>query len=255
MIEKKHIHNDFISSEKLISAMISNFNNSGIPFGNQDRNSLKLFSLNDETLNIKSFKIPNIINQITYKFFRKSKAQRSYEYANELINFGIGTPTPIAYFEFTTVLLFKNSYYVSKQQDCDLTYRELTTNFDYPNHEQILRAFTKFTFLLHENGVNFLDHSPGNTLIKKVGSSYKFYLVDLNRMQFGPMDFEARIKNFARLTTHKQMVEVMSDEYSKCINKPYEEVYNLMWEYTENFQYNYQRRRRLKKKLKFWRKG
>lgn len=233
---------------------ISNFETEGTPFGNQDRNALKLFQLNDTTLNVKSFKIPNLINQIAYKFFRKSKAQRSFEYACRLQSLGIGTPQPVAYYEYKTPLLFKKSYYISEQIDCDLTYRELTTDLNYPEHETILRAFTRFTFSLHEKQVKFLDHSPGNTLIQKVGDDYKFYLVDLNRMEFKSMDLNERIKNFAKLTIHKSMIEVMSDEYAKCIKEPYENVFQLMWHYTQEFQNKYKRKRQLKKKLKFWKK-
>ncbi|WP_431136677.1 Kdo domain containing protein [Psychroserpens mesophilus] len=242
----------FEAHTKRLTDDILNFDTKGTPFGNQDRNSLKLFELNGTTINVKSFRIPNFINQIAYRFFRKSKAQRSYEYANCLLNLDIGTPQPIAYYEFKTWLLFKKSYYISEHQDCDLTYRELTKNFDYPEHETILRAFTRFTYELHEKNVHFLDHSPGNTLIKKVGDTYAFYLVDLNRMEFKELDFETRIKNFSKLTTHKFMVEIMSDEYSKCSGKDYNSVFELMWTYTEAFQNRYHKKRRLKNKLKFW---
>jgi hypothetical protein len=209
---------------------------------------------NGININIKAFKIPNIINQVVYSFFRKSKAQRSFEYAIKLKNLGIGTPKPIAYFEYKSNSLFKKSFYVSEQQDCDLTYRELTTNFDYSDYDDMLRAFTRFTYNLHEKGIHFLDHSPGNTLIKKKDKSYDFYLVDLNRMNFGPLDFETRIKNFAKLTIHKLMVEIMSDEYAKCIGKPYDKIFDLMWKETEAFQYRFHRKKRLKKRLKFWKK-
>ncbi|SFD32465.1 lipopolysaccharide kinase InaA family protein [Algibacter pectinivorans] len=246
------IHNNFKPYKAEIDNFIFNFDNEGEDFGNQERNSLKLFNLNDRLVNIKSFRIPNIVNQIAYKFFRKSKAQRSYEYANKLTNLGIGTPQPIAYYEFVSPFVFKNSYYVSKHLNCDLTYRELTTNFNYPNHEAILRAFTRFTFNLHEKGIHFLDHSPGNTLIEINQGDYKFYLVDLNRMEFKSLDFETRIKNFAKLTIHKKMVEVMSDEYAKCSGEEYSRVFNLMWSETEAFQARYHRKRRLKNKIKFW---
>ena len=238
----------------VLDDFITNFKTKGEDFGNQDRNALKLFQLNETTLNVKSFKIPNLINQIAYKFFRKSKAQRSFEYACRLQSLGIGTPQPVAYYEYKTPFLFKKSYYISEQIDCDLTYRELTTDLNYPEHETILRAFTRFTFSLHEKQVKFLDHSPGNTLIQKVGDDYKFYLVDLNRMEFKSMDLNERIKNFAKLTIHKSMIEVMSDEYAKCIKEPYENVFQLMWHYTQEFQNKYKRKRQLKKKLKFWKK-
>jgi len=247
-------HNSYESNKGTIQGFIENFNTSGEQFGKASRNTIKLFDLGDQTVNIKLFKVPNIFNQIAYKFLRKSKAQRSFEYANILLEHGIGTPQPIAYYEFTTPLLFKKSYYVSEHLKCDLTYRELTKNFDYPDHETILRAFTRFTFKLHENDIHFLDHSPGNTLIKKMDGHYEFYLVDLNRMKFRTMDFQTRIKNFSRLTIHKSMVEVMSDEYAKLCNEDYEKVFELMWNYTEAFQRKFHRKKNLKKKLKFWKR-
>jgi len=252
MNKRKEIHSAYTDKEAAIEAIIRNFDHEGDTFGNQDRNSLKEFRLKDEKIIVKSFRTPNVVNQIAYKFFRKSKAERSYIYANRLVDLEIGTPTPMAYFEFVTPLLFKKSYYLSAYQDCDLTFRELTTNLNYPQHEAILRAFTRFTFELHEKSIHFLDHSPGNTLIKIDKDSFNFYLVDLNRMNFGTLDFETRIKNFARLTIHKAMVEIMSDEYAKCIGKPYEKVFNLMWYETQMFQAKYHRKRRLKKRFKFW---
>lgn len=248
------IEDKFTAITAQLDDVIINFDTSGTPFGNQDRNSLRLFKIEDKTLNVKSFKIPNVINQIAYRFFRKSKAQRSFEYANKLLNLGIGTPQPIAYYEFITAFFFKKSFYISEQLSCDITYRELTKDLNYPNHEDILRAFTRFTYNLHEKNVNFLDHSPGNTLIKIKDNSYEFFLVDLNRMKYGSMDFETRIKNFAKLTTHESMVKVMSDEYAKCCNQPYEKVFELMWNSTQNFQDKYYRKKRLKKKLKFWKR-
>jgi hypothetical protein len=169
--------------------------------------------------------LPNAINKIAYRFFRKSKAERSYSYACQLTNLGIGTPQPVAFYEFESVLFFGKSFYISHHQNCDFTFRELTFNFNIPNHETILRAFTRFTFKLHENNVNFLDHSPGNTLIDINQGDYKFYLVDLNRMNFEIMSFQERLRNFSKLTTHRNMVEVMSDEYAKCINEDYEKVF------------------------------
>lgn len=240
-------HKDFLDD------CIIHFETKGEPFGNQKRNALRLFKLNSDTINIKSFKVPNIINQIAYKFFRKSKAQRSFEYAIKLKELGIGTPEPIAYYEFKTPFLFKKSYYISKQLDCDLTYRELTHDFNYPDYDNILRAFTRFTYQLHEKGIKFLDHSPGNTLIKKVAHGYEFYLVDLNRMEFKQMEFEERIKNFDRLTIHKSMVEVMSDEYAKVSGENYDDIVKLMWQFTEEFQAKHHKKQKLKKKLKFWR--
>ena len=117
-----------------------------------------------------------------------------------------------------------------------------------------MRKFIHFTHKLHENNILFKDHSPGNTLIKKINNDYHFYLVDLNRMSFKSLSFSERMKNFSRLTPKKEMIEIMSNEYAQLTNKDYDVVFNEMWKHTAEFQKKYFRKRRLKKKLKFWKK-
>ena len=251
-MKETKVFNDHVKHRNKLTQAIHDFDS--FEGGVGDRNTIKILNIEGINVNIKAFKIPNIFNQIAYRFFRKSKAQRSFEYAKKLIELGIGSPKPLAFFEFNTLLLFKKSFYLSEQVDCDLTYRELITDLNYPNYETILRAFTRFTYLLHERGIQFLDHSPGNTLIKKNGNHYDFYLVDLNRMNFGELDFETRIKNFSRLTMYKSMVEIMSDEYAKCSGEDYELIFNLMWDSTLRFQEKYHNRMKLKKTIKFWKK-
>lgn len=253
---KKHstVSPNFKINEAFLNDIIENYDIKGEDFGNQDRNSLKLFRFNGTIVNVKSFRVPNIVNQIAYRFFRSSKAQRSFEYATILQDRGIGTPQPIAFFEFTSFCCFKNSYYISEQVDAALTYRELVTVPNFKNHEEILRAFTRFTYSLHEKGINFLDHSPGNTLIVDKNEGYDFYLVDLNRMKFQEMSFQDRMQNFSRLTPKKEMVEVMSDEYAKISGLSYTKVLDTMWNETVAFQEKFKRKQLLKKKLKFWKK-
>lgn len=249
---QSEISEDYKAFQKELVHIVENFSSEGQKFGNQKRNSLKTFTLGDETVNVKSFRVPHFINKIAYRFFRKSKAQRSFEFAHALLKKGIKTPYPIAYFQEKSGLFFGESYYISHHLKYDLTYRDLIHNKDYPDRDAILKAFTHFTFKLHENGVEFLDHSPGNTLIiKKDNGEYDFYLVDLNRMKFhDKMDYATRIKNFERLTPDKEMVRKMSQEYAVLIGKDFETVFKDMWAVTENFQKHHQRRRNLKKKLK-----
>ncbi|NND51135.1 MAG: Kdo domain containing protein [Flavobacteriaceae bacterium] len=249
---KQIFHKKYVDKSPKIDEIISSFDTEGDLIYAGDRNQIKTFSLDDLTITIKSFKSPNIINKIVYRFFRKSKAERSFEHAKILLANDLGTPHPIAYYEFPTALFFKRSYYVSEHVPYDLTFRELTHDLDMPEHEMILRAFTRFTHQLHKNNINFLDHSPGNTLIKKQNDGYQFYLVDLNRMVFHSMDFETRVKNLSRLTVHKSMIETMSDEYSKCTGEDVDKIFDLMWRSTLKFQYKFHRKRRIKNALQFW---
>jgi hypothetical protein len=252
----KYIFNpSFKSFEKQIRNFVNNFDTTGILFGDGQRNKIKLFDLENKTINIKSFKIPNIINQVAYKYFRKSKARRSYEYANKLLENGIGTPQPIAYAEDFKLSGLEKSFYISEHLQAELTFRELVLQPDYPDHENILRQFTRFTFDLHQKGIEFLDHSPGNTLIKEEAkNAYSFYLVDLNRMNFHDvMDFDSRMKNFNRLTPKTEMLAIMSDEYAKLYGKKFDEVFAKMCFYTNDFQTKFHRKIARKKKLLFWR--
>lgn len=244
-----------VSNSREVLYFIKNFNSTGILFGDGQRNKIKLFELEGKTINIKSFKIPHLINKIAYKYFRKSKARRSFEYATTLLEKGIGTPEPIAFLENYDFIGLKDSYYVSEHLECELTYRELVEIPDFPDHESILRQFTRFSFDLHEKGIEFLDHSPGNTLIKKnAEGNYDFFLVDLNRMNFHEsMDFDSRMKNLSHLTPKKEMIALMSNEYSKVYPAQKEEdIFEKMWFYTNDFQERFAKKRRLKKKLKFW---
>lgn len=250
----KHLKNELLSC-------IQNFETSGINVVEGERNVIKKFTIKDFQINIKKFKNPNLFNKYIYQFFRKSKAKRSFEYATKLIDCGIQTPFPIAYYEKFEGGLTE-SYYISEHVDYDFDFRVLIHNPKFKNREEILRQFANFTFKLHENGINFLDHSPGNTLVKEIETKnkidtsaplsnlasaplgnrisedfqYEFYLIDLNRMRFEVMDFEKRMHNFRRLWLSKTMLKILSEEYSKLYGKTYEEVHSLMSKHSKAFQ-------------------
>lgn len=246
------VNPEFKSHEEEISAAFQNFDQSGENYILGERNRIKLFDIDNQKINIKAFKIPNKLNQLIYRYFRPSKAKRSFNYAQHLLQKGIGTPNPVAFFEEFGGLGLKRSYYASIHQDYDLTYRELVEVKDYPDHENILRQFTQFCYKMHQSGIEFKDHSPGNTLIKKGKEGlYSFYLVDLNRMKFHDfMDIEQRMKNLSRLTPKKEMVQVMADEYAEISGENPDRLFTLLWDYTEKFQEKYHRKQRAKKKLK-----
>ncbi|UYW00342.1 Kdo domain containing protein [Flavobacterium agricola] len=239
-----------ISEADLIS-ITKNFNASGQMLADGKRNKIKIFNYLGNKINVKAFKVPILINKIIYGYFRPSKAKRSFEYASILLKKGIGTPNPIAYIENKNIIGLQDSYYFCEHIDADLTYRELVLQPEWPNHAEILKQFVGFCFQLHENGIEFKDHSPGNTLIKQVDENkYDFYLVDLNRMSFHEtMSFELRMKNLSRLTHKQEMVAAMSKEYAKLYTeKTEQEIFDLMWKETSSFQTKYHKKQAFKKK-------
>lgn len=244
----------FVSLQKQLQEIMINYDQEGIVLVDGQRNMIKIFQLEGIKINVKSFKKPNFINGIIYKFFRKSKAKRSFENATILMENKIGTPQPMAYFENFTFLGLRKSFYACEHLVSDLTFRELVEISNYPDSENILRQFTQFSFDLHEKGIEFLDHSPGNTLIKKVSEKqYEFFLVDLNRMNFHQsLSFEMRMKNLCRLTPHKEMIVVIANEYAKLSGISEEKIFGTLLKLTMNFQEKFYRKKRLKKKFMFW---
>lgn len=254
MTSRVVVHKDSILSERQIINALNNFENQGELIGTGYRNVIKILDINGKKYNIKSFKVPNLVNKIVYNFLRKSKAQRSFEYAEKLLSNGVKTPKPVAFVEYKSLLGFKQSYYISEQLKYDFTIRKLIDEPFCEDYENILRQFTQFTYQLHEKGIHFLDHSPGNTLIIKNNMHYDFYLVDLNRMRFEKMDFDQRMNNFARLSPKDYMLDIISDEYAKLLNQPLGKVRSRMLYFSDKFSSSFKKREAFKKKYFFWRK-
>ena len=207
------------------------------------RNELKVIEHENQKLVVKYFKIPHFINKIVYTFFKKSKAQKSYEYALKIKEF---TPKPIGYIEFYKFGLLDESYFVSEKFDYDFTIREPLLDINFPNKNEILKAFAKFTFELHEAGIFHFDYSPGNILIKKENGNFIFKIVDINRMKFLNMDLEKRAKNFSKLWAKDEDLEFIAKEYAKIYEKNNEEFISK----TISFSKKHKAVKNFKKRLK-----
>lgn len=243
-----HPKYEFLKSE--LKDFLNNFSQEGSVVAKGNRNEIRKITLNGEDYTVKKFKVPGFFQSLVYQYIRKSKAKRSYEYAMKLISFGINTPFPVAYFEqFSSGL--KESYYICRHIDYDFDFRVLIHQRQFENRKIILQQFATFTYTLHEAGVNFLDHSPGNTLIVKEGDTdYTFYLIDLNRMRFESMSFEKRMHNFRRLWVSRAMIKIIAQKYAELYPKDFDTTYKVMQRYSKAFQdkTNLKKRRRRKRK-------
>lgn len=249
---KIEIHPDFSHLERKILEILKNFESQGETVYQGSRNVIKTFDVEELALNIKAFKQPNFFKKIIYTYFRPSKAKRSYYFAQKLKDLGIGTPQPIAYIEENDSIGLSKSYYICKHIRYDMMFRQLVSQPDLKDREDILNQFTQFCFKLHENGIEFKDHSPGNTLIKlKENVKYDFFLVDLNRMKFHKsMSIKQRMFNLRRLTPKLEMVSLITEEYARLSNENSEDLFKILWEYTSDFQKKFHKKQRLKQKLK-----
>lgn len=230
--------------------IIKNFQNEGNLIGPGTRNIVKWIIINNMTLNFKSFKQHNIINRHVYKFYRKSKAKRSFEYANLLISKNFYTPKPIAYVEFHDCIGLTNSYYISEQLENGFTLEDVFLNrSSFEDWQEIVKGYTLLIYQLHEQGIEFIDNSPGNFLIKKVDNEYRFFLVDLNRMNFHDrFEIPDRFKNFSRLTNDPEILQIICKEYSLLSGISQEQCLEQIIKATNR----QKTKRKIKKVLKFY---
>ena len=236
--------------------IVLNFETSGTLFADGKRNKIKLFEHHGTILNIKSFKIPIFFNQIIYRYFRDSKAKRSFENAKKLLQLDILTPKPIDYLEFYNAIGLQKSFYICEHLKIDYSILDVLHLTNQEIQMTLLQKFAQFTFDLHEKGVEFLDHSPGNTLLvkNKITGDFDFYLVDLNRMKFHgkKLDFATRIKNLSRIASTEMVIKIISNQYSafyKDIPEP--DFYDALWQKTQQFQSRFYRKKKLKKRYLF----
>ncbi len=213
----------------------------------QARNVLKVFDVNAQRIVVKSFKVPNIINQIAYGFFRNSKAARSYLYSQKLITLGIATPRPIAFAEYKTCGLLKQSYYVCEYLENSFEIRTVLRDAHFANRRQILKAFAAFSYRLHEAGVYHVDYSPGNVLITEEAGHYDFSIVDVNRMEFIDFDDELRMKNLSRFSATEEDTQMIAAFYAEIAGLNTDWAVARLHFYHGKHQEYLQQKKRLKK--------
>lgn len=202
------------------------------------RNEIKVIEVNGLHLNIKQYKVPFIFNRIIYSFFRPSKASRAYRYALQILERGFETPEPVAYIQTMRGGLIDICYLVTLQSPYSRNFYEFGEG-DWQARKDILKAFALHTARLHEAGIYHRDYSPGNILFDKEGGKYVFSLVDINRMDFGPVNMEKGCANFARLWGKEGMFLFLAGEYAQARGFNKETCVRLVLQYREKFWNHY----------------
>ena len=179
------------------------------------RNELKIIKLDDIKCVVKSFKIPHVINKVAYTFFRDGKAKKSYINAIKLNKLHVDTPEAIGIIEFFSSSLLSESYFISVYEPYDFTIREVF-HHKVDDYQEILKQFTKFTYEIHQKDVWHVDYSLGNILVTKENELYRFFLVDINRMEFKTILARDGLKNFNKFwAKDKNDLLIIAKEYAK----------------------------------------
>lgn len=178
------------------------------------RNLLKRYDIQRESVVVKSFKTPHLINRFVYGTLRKSKARRSYEYSLMLQQKGVNTPSPIGYIEEYRWGL-RHSFYICLDTRQKRMLREFWDIPEIGDRMFILEEFGRFTARMHDAGVLHQDYSAGNIMFSVENGRVSFSLVDVNRIRFGTVGEEEGYKNLERLWLPDDTYAVIARSYAR----------------------------------------
>lgn len=206
---------EFAHLSSFISQMPQSVDNGDGEVVYDARNKVVRFRHEDKVFMIKRFKRVNIIQQIVYSFFRKTKAERAYLYADIFKERGIGTPQRVAYMESKRCGLFSLGYFVSLEAEGIETHRILRDVEDYDPH--LAQAVAEQVLLMHSKGIMHGDLNLSNFLCIKDDNGYHFTMIDVNRSKFceGFPSDEQCLANMVRLTHRRDLYTDLITRYAR----------------------------------------
>lgn len=179
-----HIHKDYQQYKDFITAIPEHEYDVKKVYCNQ-RNVVELVSWGGVDFVIKRYRKPIFLNRVAYTFFRKGKAQRSYENANILLSLGISTAMPVAYITQKHFGLFHTEWFISLcVPNISLTeYKDHIK--DEEEADKLWKGLAEFMLNAHLKKIFFRDNNSGNILVSKYDDSLHFSIVDINRLEKG----------------------------------------------------------------------
>ena len=180
-----------------------------------ERNRVVRFSHDGQVLMVKRFKRVNFIQQIVYTFFRKTKAERAFLFAEEFRKRGVDTPQRVAYIEERRWGLFTVGYFVSSEAKGTETHLLLREVQDFSR--ELADAVVGQVVFMHSRGVLHGDLNLSNFLASDEPDGYHFTMIDINRSHFcesWPSD-EQCLKNMVRLTHRRDLYEYLLRGYAR----------------------------------------
>ncbi|MFQ3324548.1 MAG: hypothetical protein ACI90U_002377 [Pseudomonadales bacterium] len=173
--------------------------------------------------------------RISYRFL-DSKGKRHWQNATAMLQRGISTPEPIAYFERHTNSGVENNYYLAAFIENAFSARQIFSSSNAneetcqgANTEELLKALAQFICRMHNSGILHCDLSAGNILITVTDNNIQSYLIDIGR---------ARVID--QLSTRQRLIDAMRI------------CYKLNWQNRERF-INYYNELSTQGELKHWR--
>lgn len=213
----------------------------------QGRNTIKRFMYEGREWIVKRYKKPNLIQRISYTFFKKSKAERAYLFSYELQARGIDTPEGIAYIEIKKTGLLNDSFFISTSCNDRTVYSAWGGKEEFDTH--LADCLAAFFVQMHTKGVLHGDPNLNNVLYHKEDEkgAFAFSVIDTNRSVFksSPTRQEC-LDNLKRVTHQRAVLRYITTRYAILRKWNPEESVNTVMKALDRFE----RRNRIKQTLK-----
>ncbi len=239
------IQPEYQSAHHLIAQLPKMFSTEGETIY-KGRNTVKSFETQFGEWVIKKYKKPNIIQKIVYSFFRKSKAERAYIYAEKLLTLGINTPKAIAYIEEKKYKLFSHSYFISTTCKDAPLYPVLVEKTLYD--KKLVSYLAAFFVEMHKKGFLHGDPNLDNILYRiNDKNEFLFTVIDTNRSIFKPnLSPKECLDNLKRITHRRDLLQQIVEEYAKLQNWNIQSSVERVMNALDQFE----RRRKIKRIIK-----
>lgn len=145
------------------------------------RNVIKLVTVGDYKMVVKSYCSISLINRMIYGRLRQSKSVRAYTNAMHLLSLGIATPKPIAAIDNYSKGVLCESMFIAELSEFHPIDFEAVEGRE---RDSLLDALAQFIARIHKLGVQHNDLNPANLRYRKGENGYEFELIDNNRMTF-----------------------------------------------------------------------
>ncbi|MCR4852803.1 MAG: lipopolysaccharide kinase InaA family protein [Prevotella sp.] len=180
------------------------------------RNEVRRFEHKGLVFIAKRYKRVNFIQQVVYTFFRRTKAERAFFFAEEFRRRGINTPREVAYIEQKEFGLFTTGFFISEESRGRESHLELREVQDF-DHE-LAEALVRYLVFMHSQGVLHGDPNLSNFLYERQDDGkFTFTVIDINRSRFTdgwPTDEEC-LHNLVRLTHRRDLYRFLVGHYAE----------------------------------------
>ena len=244
-----YIHPHYPKLQKEVKSVAQNFEHIGSTLRNK-RNHLKVDKWHGIEVCIKSFKKPTLFNQLVYGLIRKTKAQRSFQYALQLDQLQVHSPAPIAYSECRNSWGgLTKAYYICQYEKYDFLFSDIpNSNLNYKEKSQVIHTLVKLTCSkFYDNMLFNRDFNGSNVLVSQQSDGqYSFSFVDINRIHYAKKTNQSReLRNLSMLSDNPQILCLIAEAYATIRQKDIKETTFALF----SSKYLFRRKRQAKKNI------